>query len=153
MSDSFSFSMSMIAAKVESTSVPVMIKSGERIRQLVDDRHWQLFESRLKAPAPPRWKANYTKSNDYRVVDRLKRVDQPQAPLEPNERWQHFCCQVTSQSNEVTRLTSLFRHVWRTNWHTQQLPDRTRPAKTFLDYLSKDERDRRVISSILHRHV
>ena len=143
----------MIATKVKPTSAPVMIKSGERIRQRVDDRHWQLFETRLKTPAPRQWKENYTKSNDYRVIDRLKRVDEPQAPLEPNERWQRFCCQMTSQSNEVTRLTSLFRHVWRTNWHTRQPTDRTGSAKAFLDYFSQDERERRVISSILHRHA
>ena len=83
-------------------------QSSEKIRQKVDDRHWQLFETRLKSSPLEINKENYTKSNNYRIIDRFKPTDQPQAPIEPNQRWQNFCSQLTNKSNETDRLMSIF---------------------------------------------
>lgn len=132
--------------------------SSDKIRRGVEERHWQLFEVRLKKPPLEQNRNPYTKSNDYRVIDRLNPTDHPQTPLEPRRRWQTFSSQLTDQSNETDRLTSLFRNVWLTNWRTKQTPSTPRPnskssGDAFLQRLSNNEKDRRVISSILHRHI
>ena len=95
-----------------------LVKLSEQIRQRVDDRHWQLFETRLKNSLPEINKENYTKSNDYRIIDRFKKIDQPQSPIEPNQRWEIFCSQLTNKSNETKRLISIFHNVWIKNWNT-----------------------------------
>ena len=130
--------------------------ASEKIRQGVEERHWQLFEIRLKKPPLEQNRDPYTKSNDYRVIDRLKPADRPQKPLEPDRRWQTFSSQLTEQSNETDRLMSLFRNVWLTNWKAKQTSNAhqqksTSIEGTFLQRLANNEKDRRVISSILHR--
>jgi hypothetical protein len=136
-------------------------ESSERIRQQVDDRHWQLFETRLKNQLPDINKENYTKSNDYRVINRLKKIDHPQTPIEPNRRWEIFCSQLTSKSNETDRLMSIFHDVWNKNWNIKQTYEIPKAdvnvtilnKKTFINHLSIDEHDRKVISSILHQNL
>jgi hypothetical protein len=137
-------------------SRPISTKSSETIRQQVDIRHWQLFETRLKNSLTEPTRENYTKANDYRVIDRLKKVDRPQPPMEPDQRWQTFCSQLTTKSNEANRLISIFHNVWIKNWNTtQSLPDAgpISNENTFLQSLVSNERDKQVISSILHRPV
>lgn len=140
--------------------IPTIIDVRNKIRQRVDDRHWQLFEGRLKQQLPDTNKENnYTNTNDYRVIDRLKQSDQPQTPVEPNRRWESFCQHVTTKSNETNRLMTLFQHVWQTNWNTKRTDDKpkrhaTDPninQTTFFDQLSVNDNDRKKISSILHR--
>ena len=139
-----------------------MSTSG-RIRQGVEDRHWQLFEGRLKKQQEVAGdKENYTHSNDYRVIDRLKKIDQPQTPIEPNRRWETFCHQVTNKSTETNRVMSIFHNVWQKNWQSKAPNDvrqrrMTDPTSTgnenntFLNRLSTNDDDRKVISAILHR--
>ncbi|CAF0808330.1 unnamed protein product [Rotaria sp. Silwood1] len=134
-------------------------KSTDTIRQRVEDRHWQLFEARLKKQLPKVNKENYTNPNDYRIIDRLKKVDHPQPPIEPNRRWETFCNQISNKSNETNRLMSIFHYVWLKNWNTKQIneiekrlsSDPTLNENTFLNLLSTNGNDRKVISSILYR--
>jgi hypothetical protein len=42
----------------------------EVIRQGVHDRHWQLFETRLKKSRLEIDKENYTTANNYRIINR-----------------------------------------------------------------------------------
>jgi hypothetical protein len=138
---------------------PVIMSSSGTIRKRVEDRHWQLFEARLKKQSPNVNKENYTNPNDYRIIDRLKKVDQPQTPMEPNRRWETFCHQVTDKSKETNRVMSIFHNVWQQNWNTKQtndiqkrrMTDPTGNENTFLNRLSTNDNDRKVISSILHR--
>jgi hypothetical protein len=165
----FSFSrilMSTSVSKIDSLQtksdhehVPVIIQSPEIIRQRVEDRHWQLFEARLKKQSTEINKENYTTPNDYRIINRLKKIDQPQPPIEPNRRWETFCTQVTDKSNESNRVMSIFHNVWQKNWNTKQINDTQKRRMTdptandtaFLTHVSTNEHDRKVISSILHR--
>ena len=139
---------------------PMIIDVKEKIRQRVDDRHWQLFEARLKQQLPDTNKENnYTNTNDYRVIDRLRKFDQPQTPVEPNRRWESFCQNLTTKSNETNRLMSIFQHVWQTNWNVKPTDDKPKRHTTdpninqsiFYDQLSINDSDRKKISSILHR--
>lgn len=140
---------------------PTIVAASVPIRQRVEDRHWQLFETRLKKPRPDINKENYTNANDYRVINRLKPVDRPQAPIEPNRRWESFCTQLTGRSNETDRVMSIFHNVWQTNWKTKQIPlggeqqrrmtDPTSNDNAFLSTLTANEHDQKVISTILHR--
>ncbi len=140
-------------------STPIVINSNGTIRQRVEDRHWQLFEARLKKQLPYVNKENYTIANDYRIIDRLKKFDQPQTPVEPNQRWETFCHQVTNKSNETDRVMSIFHNVWQKNWNTKQIneilkrhrSDPTVDENTFLNRVPTNDTDRKVISSILHR--
>ncbi|CAF0756653.1 unnamed protein product [Adineta steineri] len=135
-------------------SLPVITKSSEQIRQKVDERHWELFETRLKKPLFERNKENYTKSNDYHIIDRLKPVDQTRPPIQPNQRWQSFCTQLTDKTNESTRLMSIFHNVWVKNWNTKQLQtDSDTHENTFLKHFKANEHDKKVISSILHQNT
>jgi len=142
-----------------SEHIPTVIYSSEKIRQGVEGRHWQLFEARLKKQLPYINKENYTIANDYRIIDRLKKFDQPQTPVEPNQRWETFCHQVTNKSNETDRVMSIFHNVWQTNWHTKptndiqkrRMTDPTGNENTFFNRLSTNDNDRKVISLILHR--
>ncbi|CAF3336525.1 unnamed protein product [Rotaria socialis] len=152
-------SLSEQQVKSDHEHMPTIVKSTDKIRQKVDGRHWQLFEARLKNQLPTANKENYTNSNNYRVIDRLKKVDQPQQPIEPNRRWETFCNQVTNESNETNRVMSIFHSVWLQNWHTKstsEIPKRhmTDPKldeNTFLSRISTNDNDRKVISSILNR--
>lgn len=140
----------------ESESLLETMKSSEKIRQRVDDRHWQLFETRLKNPSLEINRENYTKSNDYRIIDRLKKSDQPQLPMEPNQRWQLFCSQLTNKSNETDRLVSIFHNVWVKNWNTKQEQSQTNLVSNqnnFRKNFLLNENDKKIISSILHRDV
>jgi len=131
-------------------------KSSEKIRQKVEDRHWQLFETRLKNSLPIINKENYTKSNDYRIINRFKIPDQSQLPIEPNQRWQIFCSQLTNKSNENDRLMSIFHNVWVKNWNTKQEEIKTNLNSNenhFLEYLSPTEHDKKIIASILHQNI
>lgn len=143
---------------------PTIIGSSGKIRQGVEDRHWQLFEARLKQQSFQQKpstgnKENYTNTNDYRVIDRLKQIDQPQTPIEPNRRWETFCHQVTNKSNESDRVMSIFHNVWQKNWHLKstkdvrqrRMTDPTGNDNAFVNRLSSNDNDRQVISSILHR--
>jgi hypothetical protein len=125
---------------------------SKRIREKVDNRHWQLFESRLKNNSIEINKNNYTKSNDYRIIDRLKKSNQSQLPIEPNQRWKLFCSQLTNQSNETHRLMSIFHNVWIKNWHTIQERQYLN-ENNFLKYFSPNEHDKKIISSILHQNI
>jgi hypothetical protein len=143
--------MSISSPKTDGESL-----SSEKIRQKVEDRHWQLFETRLKNPLPIINKENYTKSNDYRIIDRFKKLDQPQLPIEPNQRWQIFCSQLTNKSNENDRLMSIFHNVWIKNWNTKQEEIKRNLNSNqnhFLEYLSPTEKDKKIISSILHQNI
>jgi hypothetical protein len=150
--------MSILNPHPESSSV--IIKSSEQIRQRVDDRHWQLFETRLKTPLPEKEKINYTKSNDYRIIDRFKKIDQSQSPIEPNQRWETFSSQLTNKTNETDRVVSIFHNVWITNWNlpqkyeapNQQKTNSISNENTFLKHLSLNEHDKKIISSILHQN-
>jgi hypothetical protein len=139
--------------------ISVVIKLSEHIRQRVDDRHWQLFETRLKNSVPEKTIDNYTKSNDYRIIDRFKKIDQPQTPIEPNQRWEIFCSQLTNKSNETKRLVSLFHNVWTTNWNITQkyeiskIDNKTNfvsNENNLVKNLTLNEHDKKIISSILH---
>ncbi|CAF2316819.1 unnamed protein product [Rotaria sp. Silwood2] len=145
--------------KSDHEHTPTINKSTDTIRQRVEDRHWQLFETRLKKQLPKVNKESYTNPNDYRVIDRLKAVDQPQPPIEPNRRWETFCNQITNKSNETHLLMSIFHHVWLKNWNTKQTneiekrlsSDPTLNKNTFVNHISPNGNDRQVISSILYR--
>lgn len=138
---------------------PMIVKSPDKIRQRVEGRHWQLFEARLKNRIPNSNKENYTSSNDYRVIDRFKTVDRPQPPVEPNRRWKTFCNQITDKSNETDRVMSIFHNVWLQNWNTKPLDESQKRhmsdpklnEHTFLNRVSTNDNDRKVIFSILHR--
>lgn len=140
--------------------MPTIINSNGTIRERVENRHWQLFEARLKKQLPEVNKENYTNTNDYRIIERFKKIDQPQTPIEPNRRWETFCHQVTNKSNESNRVMSIFHNVWQKNWNTKQqtndvqtrrMTDPLRNDNTFLNHLTTNDNDRKVISSILHR--
>jgi len=145
--------------KSNSEHTSMIINPTGKIRQQVEDRHWQLFEARLKKQLPEVNKENYTHTNDYRIIDRFKKIDRPQTPVEPNRRWETFCHQVTNKSNETNRVMSIFHHVWQKNWNINQIneiqkrrmTDPTVNENTFLDRLSTNDNDRKVISTILHR--
>ncbi|CAF0902115.1 unnamed protein product [Rotaria sordida] len=145
--------------KSEHDHTSTIDKSTEMIRQRVEDRHWQLFEARLKKQLPKVNKENYTNPNDYRIIDRLKKVDQPQPPIEPHQRWEIFCNQITNKSNETNRLMSIFHHVWLKNWNTKRIneiekrfmTDPTLNKNIFLNFISTNNNDQKIISSILHR--
>jgi hypothetical protein len=145
--------------KTDHNHVPIIIESSGTIRQRVEDRHWQLFEARLKKQLPEVNKENYTNPNDYRVIDRLKKFDQPQTPVEPNRRWETFCNHVTNKSNETNRVMSIFHHVWQKNWNTKpinevpkrSMTDPTLNENTFVNCLGTNDNDRKKIASILHR--
>jgi len=145
--------------KSDHEHLQTLMKSTGGIRQRVEDRHWQLFEARLKKQLPGVNKENYTHPNDYRVIDRFKKVDQPQPPVEPNRRWETFCTQVSNKSNESNRVKSIFHNVWLKNWNTQppddiqkrHITDPSLNQTSFLNCISTNDNDRKVISSILHR--
>jgi len=148
--------MSTSSPQTDNESSSEILKSSEKIRQRVDDRHWQLFETRLKNPLLEINQENYTKSNDYRIIDRFKKIDQPQLPIEPNQRWQIFCSQLTNKSNETNRLISIFHNVWIKNWNITEEQSKTNlisNENNFLKYLSSNERDKKIISSILHQNI
>lgn len=131
-------------------------KSSEKIRQKVEDRHWQLFETRLKNSLTIINKENYTKSNDYRIINRFKIPDQPQLPIEPNYRWQIFCSQLTNKTNETDRLMSIFHKIWIKNWNTTQEQTQNNfisNENNFLKNLSLNQHDKKIISSILHQNT
>ena len=138
---------------------PKIINRTENIRQRVEDRHWQLFETRLKKNPVEFNKENYTNPNDYRIINRLKPIDQPQPPIEPNRRWETFCHQIAQKSNENQRVMSIFHNVWATNWNTKEIPQvpKRRMTESMVDEQTKlnglavNEHDRQVISTILHR--
>jgi len=152
---------SLHAQKIQSNPehTPTIINSNGTIRQRVEDRHWQLFEARLKKQLPEVNKENYTNTNNYRIIDRFKKNDRPQPPIEPNQRWEIFCNQVTNKSNEANRVKSIFHNVWQQNWNTNQtneiqkrrMTDPIGDENTLLNRLSINDNDRKVISSILHR--
>ncbi|CAF0761578.1 unnamed protein product [Adineta ricciae] len=128
------------------------------IRQRVDDRHWQLFEARLKNQSAGINKENYTHPNDYRIIDRLKKVDEPQAPVEPTRRWESFCDQVRTKSRETNRVMSIFHSVWLKNWNNgdgelkrRHMTEPILNETAFVEHISTNDNDRKVISSILHR--
>jgi hypothetical protein len=139
--------------------IPTIMKSSGAIRQRVEDRHWQLFEARLKKQLPEVNKENYTNTNDYRIIDRLKKVDHPQTPVKPSRRWETFCHHVTNKPNETERVKSIFHNVWQKNWNTKQadktqkrsMTDPTLNEDTFLNCISTNDNDRKKISTILHR--
>ncbi len=152
----FSLLMSTSSPPIDSDSLSETIKSSDKIRQKVDDRHWQLFETRLKNPSSPIRKENYTKSNNYRIIDRFKKFDQPQLPIEPDQRWKTFCSQLTNKSNETNRLMSIFHNVWIKNWNTTQDQPKTKlisNENNFFKHLSPNEHDKKKISSILHQNI
>jgi len=127
-----------------------------RIREKVDNRHWQLFETRLKNSSIETNKKNYTKSNDYRIIDWFKKPDQSQLPIEPDQRWQLFCSQLTKNSNETNRLMSIFHNVWIKNWNTideHRKIDLNSNENNFLKYVSPNEHDKKIISFILHQTI
>ncbi|UJR25463.1 hypothetical protein I4U23_006810 [Adineta vaga] len=157
----------MCSRTLMSTSTTELDSSHEHqqssIRQRVDDRHWQLFEARLKTQSIGINKENYTHPNDYRIIDRLKKQDQPQTPVEPTHRWETFCNQVQMKSNETNRIMSIFHNVWLKNWNMKQnneheqhqqkrhMTDPNLNETTFLHQFSTNDNDRKVISTILHR--
>jgi hypothetical protein len=152
----FSLLMSTSSPQIDSDSLSETIKSSDKIRQKVDDRHWQLFETRLKNSSSPNRKENYTKSNNYRIIDRFKKFDQPQLPIEPDQRWKIFCSQLTNKSNETNRLMSIFHNVWIKNWNTTQDQPKTKlisNENNFFKHLSPNEHDKKKISSILHQNI
>ena len=112
-------------------SSPVKL-SCQSIREKVDERHWQLFETRLKNPLREIVDENYTRKNDYHIIDRLKPIEQFQTPVEPHRHWIKFSSQLTNETNERARLVSLFRKVWLTNWNSEQIYEirRTFPSKS-----------------------
>lgn len=141
---------------MSSTTLPsrsIVTKSSVQIRQEVDSRHWQLFETRLKTPATQGNKDNYTKSNDYRVIDRLKKLDRVQTPIEPDQRWKAFCSQLTSKTSEMSQLMSIFHNVWTKNWNATKSETKSNANENaFVKNFASNERDKKVISSILHQN-
>lgn len=130
------------------------------IRERVQHRHWDLFEMRLKTPSSIEPKQeNYTQRNNYRIVNRFKPNESPQSPIEPNERWQRFCSQLTTKANETDRLMSLFHHVWIKNWNTisnsSSSSDKvlTSNENKFWKSLSPNDQEKKILSSILHRTI
>ncbi|CAF3425152.1 unnamed protein product [Rotaria sp. Silwood2] len=143
--------MSTSTPCLNSQHLPVKTQLSEKIRQQVDDRHWQLFETRLKNSFTKIHKENYTKSNDYGLVNCWKKADQSQLLIEPNQRWQTFCSQLTTKSNETDRVLSIFHNVWLNDWHRTEESNTNTNENTFLKHLSLNEHDKKVISSILHK--
>lgn len=145
--------------KSDQEHASTQLKSTDKIRQRVEERHWQLFEARLKKQLPDVNKENYTHVNDYRIIDRLKKIDQPQSPVEPNLRWETFCHQVTNKSNETNRVMSIFHNVWLKNWSTKKTDEIEKPPgndtklneNTLLTQIPTNDNDRKIISTILHR--
>ncbi|UJR23432.1 hypothetical protein I4U23_026437 [Adineta vaga] len=141
-------------SSITTQSRPIITKSSDIIRQQVDSRHWQLFETRLKTSLIDNNQDNYTKSNDYRIIDRLKKIDRTQIPIEPDQRWKQFCSQLTTKTNESSRVMSIFHNVWIKNWNmvnnqTKTISNENTFPKSFLS----NERDKKVISSILHQVI
>ena len=131
-----------------------MSSTNEQIREGVQHRHWQLFEMRLKNSSTEIKQNNYTQRNNYRILNRLKPTEPAQSPIEPNQRWQRFCSQLTTNSNETDRLMSLFHHVWIKNWNTISKPlDKalTSNENNCWKSLSSNDREKKILSSILHR--
>ncbi|CAF0850746.1 unnamed protein product [Rotaria sp. Silwood1] len=145
--------MSTSSPCLNSQHLSVKTQLGETIRQRVDDRHWQLFETRLKNSLTKNHKENYTKSNDYGLVNCYKKLDQLQLPIEPNQRWQTFCSQLTNKSNETDRVMSIFHNVWINDWNGTQNSNLITNENTFLKHLTLNEHDKKVISSILHKAI
>ena len=150
-------SMSISSPQKDTESLSEINKSMEKIRKRVDNRHWQLFEVRLKNPLIEIKQKPYTKSNDYRIIDRFKISDQPQLPIEPNQRWLLFCSQLTNKSNETNQLMSIFHNVWIKNWNTKQDSTKINLISNENNKIFKDfyfnEHDKRIISSILHQNI
>ncbi len=141
--------MSTSIPEPNSESLSKIIKSPETILQQVDNRHWQLFETRLKSPLANRHTENSTQSNDYRIID------QSEVSIQPDQRWQTFCSQLTNKSNETDRLMSIFENISMKNWNTTQKQHQTKSIlnpNTFLKHLPSNEHDKKVISSILHQN-
>lgn len=131
-----------------------MSSTSDKIREDVHHRHWQLFEMRLKDSSTETKQDNYTQRNNYRILNRLKPNEPAQSPIEPNQRWQRFCSQLTTNSNETDRLMSLFRHVWVKNWNTvSNTSDKalTSNENNCWKCLSPNDREKKILSSILHR--
>jgi len=97
-----------IIPESNSESLSKLIKSPETILQQVDNRHWQLFETRLKNPFADR----HTKNSRI--------IDQSEVSIQLNQRWQTFCSQLTNKSNETDRLMSIFQNISMKNWNTTQ---------------------------------
>lgn len=146
--------MSKSRTPLKPQDLPVKTHSSDNIRHRVDDRHWALFELRLKSPLTEDKKENYTKSNDYGIRSPWKKVDQ--SPIEPNQRWQTFCSKLTKTSNESNRLMYIFHNVWINDWNkteTTQKPSLNSSQSTPLENVIVNERDKKILSSILHRNV
>ena len=128
-------------------------QSTDGIREQVNNRHWQLFELRLKSSQVNDEEENYTKSNDYRIIDRLKNIHQTEKPIEPHRRWEKFSSTLTSNSNENQRLVTLFRHVWTTNWNMKSNVEskKTDDDPSLHSHLKLSENDQKLVASILHR--
>ncbi|CAF1080746.1 unnamed protein product [Didymodactylos carnosus] len=95
----------------------------ELIRQKVDNRHWQLFESRLKQQqkSSKNDELNYTKKNDYFIVEQYgdKQKTMPNKyVLTPTKRWQKFCEQLSCTTTDTHILLQLFQNVWFKDWNT-----------------------------------
>lgn len=130
--------------------------ASDKIREQVTNRHWQLFEMRLKSSSSETTRKNYTRSNDYRIIDRLKPNDSPQLPIEPTQRWQRFCSEVTPKSNETDRVMSIFHHVWMKNWNViskESTNSVTANENNCFKYLAPNDREKKILSSILHRTI
>ncbi|CAF1655705.1 unnamed protein product [Rotaria magnacalcarata] len=148
--------MSNSNSSADRQHLPLKIELSENILQRVDNRHWDLFETRLKNSLSKTNKENYTKSNDYGIVDPWKKADQSQAPIEPKQRWETFCSKLTIKSNETGRLVSIFRNIWINNWNRTQTEEKTNSnlhENNFLKRLSANEHDKKIISSILHQNI
>jgi hypothetical protein len=132
-----------IIPESNSESLSKIIKSPETILQQVDNRHWQLFETRLKNPFADRHTEN------------SRIIDQSEVSIQLNQRWQTFCSQLTNKSNETDRLMSIFQNISMKNWNTTQKQHQTKSIlnqNTFLKHLPSNEHDKKVISSILHQN-
>lgn len=136
----------------EKTASPVKL-SSHPIREKVEQRHWQLFETRLKHPLTNNSDENYTKINDYRIIDRSMSRNSSEKHLEPYRRWNQFSSRLTTQTNEQDQLVTLFRNVWLTNWNVEQNYEisRRNSVKSIEKLLKLNENDRKVISSIRHK--
>ncbi|CAF0769502.1 unnamed protein product [Rotaria sordida] len=145
--------MSNSTSCLNSPQLSVKTQLSEKIRQQVDDRHWQLFETRLKNSLTKNHNENYTKTNDYGLVNCWTKIDQLQLPIEPNQRWQTFCSQLTTKSNETNRIMSIFHNVWINDWNRTQKSHLNTNENTFLKHSTLNEHDKKVISSILHKNI
>lgn len=112
--------------------------TAEQIREKVFDRHWELFESRVKSLEVEASEKNPTESKET-------------FSHEPYQRWLNFTSKLMTDSNENQRLISLFRKIWLTDWKENFSNENFSSPGSFIDKLSLTESDKKLLEIIARR--